>query len=168
MILRSCVESPLGPFTLYSDGHGLVRLVLPGSDARREEASLARRDEVRDGDDALLERARRQLKEYFAGERREFDLPLSQRGTDFQRAVWHALADIPYGETRSYADIAAAVGRPGAARAVGQANRRNPVPVIVPCHRVIAADGDLGGYQGKWNPDGGLKARLLRHERVRP
>jgi methylated-DNA-[protein]-cysteine S-methyltransferase len=169
MILRTRVDSPLGAFTLYSDGAGLVRVVLPGTALRHEETSVRRgHGEIRDGDDEVLAAARRQLAEYFAGDRREFELPLAGAGTTFQRAVWHALSDIPYGETRSYADIAVCVGRPGAARAVGQANRRNPLPVFVPCHRVIAADGALGGYQGQWNADGGLKARLLAHERVRP
>jgi len=95
-----------------------------------------------------LPELRRQLAEYLAGTRREFDLPLAPPGTDFQRRVWSALRDIPYGETRSYADLARAVGRPRGSRAVGQANRRNPIGVVIPCHRVIAADGGLGGYAG--------------------
>ena len=89
-----------------------------------------------------------QLSEYFAGARREFDLPLRLRGTQFQLAVWNALRAIPYGETRSYADIAAAVGNEKACRAVGMANHRNPVSIIVPCHRVIGKGGSLTGYGG--------------------
>ena len=90
----------------------------------------------------------RQLEEYFAGKRKQFDLPLSLRGTEFQRQVWAALRDIPYGVTRSYGQIAQAVGRPKAVRAVGMANHRNPISIIVPCHRVVGADGSLTGYGG--------------------
>ena len=89
-----------------------------------------------------------QLRDYFSGRRRSFDLPLDPQGTEFQRRVWKALSEIPYGETRSYRDIAAAVGLPRAVRAVGAANGRNPLPVVVPCHRVIGVDGKLVGYAG--------------------
>jgi methylated-DNA-[protein]-cysteine S-methyltransferase len=97
--------------------------------------------------EAVLE-ARRQLEEYFAGQRTAFTVPLEARGTPFQREVWEALASIPYGATASYADIARMVGRPRAFRAVGQANGANPLAIIVPCHRVIAASGGIGGYSG--------------------
>jgi len=90
----------------------------------------------------------RQIDEYFAGSRREFDLPLAPKGTDFQQRVWRALLDIPFGETRSYGEIAAALGVPNASRAVGRANGTNPISIIVPCHRVIGASGDLVGYGG--------------------
>lgn len=96
----------------------------------------------------LLAEAERQLTEYFAGERREFDLPIHAEGTPFQWAVWEQLRQIPYGETRSYGDIARALGKPGAARAVGMANNRNPIGIIVPCHRVVGATGALVGYAG--------------------
>ena len=96
----------------------------------------------------LLAETVRQLREYFAGARREFDLPLRLRGTPYQKAVWKELCAIPYGETRSYADIAAAVGNGRACRAVGMANNRNPVSIIVPCHRVIGKNGSLTGYGG--------------------
>jgi methylated-DNA-[protein]-cysteine S-methyltransferase len=96
----------------------------------------------------LLRRAARELSEYFQGLRREFDLPLAPAGTPFQQKVWAALRDIPFGETRSYRQIAAAVGNPAACRAVGMANSRNPIAVIIPCHRVIGADGSLTGYAG--------------------
>lgn len=89
-----------------------------------------------------------QLEEYFAGNRKQFDLPLAPKGTDFQKRVWKALTDIPYGETRTYGEIAAAVGNPKAARAVGMANNKNPIGIIVPCHRVVGADGKLVGYAG--------------------
>jgi O-6-methylguanine DNA methyltransferase len=96
----------------------------------------------------ILLEAERQLREYFAGERFVFDFALDPEGTPFQRAVWNAVAAIPYGETRSYRDIATAVDRPRGFRAMGQANGRNPLPIVVPCHRVINTDGALGGYGG--------------------
>lgn len=89
-----------------------------------------------------------QLEEYFAGERRAFDLPLAPKGTAFQQKVWRALTEIPYGETRTYGEIAAAIGNPKAARAVGMANNKNPIGILIPCHRVIGADGKLVGYAG--------------------
>ena len=98
--------------------------------------------------DPLLLEAAAQLRAYFAGELREFDLPLAPRGTVFQRQVWTAVSAIPYGSTATYAEIAAAIGRPSACRAVGAANGRNPLPLIVPCHRVIGAAGALTGYGG--------------------
>jgi methylated-DNA-[protein]-cysteine S-methyltransferase len=96
----------------------------------------------------LIQKASAQVKEYFAGKRKQFDLPLDMRGTEFQIAVWQALQKIPYGETRSYKEIAADIGRPKAVRAVGMANNRNPISIIVPCHRVIGHDGNLVGYGG--------------------
>lgn len=96
----------------------------------------------------LIERAATQLREYFEGKRTDFDLPLSLAGTDFQRSVWKALQEIPWGETRSYKDIAVQIGKPKATRAVGMANNRNPIPIIVPCHRVVGSDGSLTGYGG--------------------
>jgi methylated-DNA-[protein]-cysteine S-methyltransferase len=101
-----------------------------------------------------------QLREYFAGRRRSFDLPLDCRGTAFQCAVWRELRSIPFGEVISYRELARRVGRPQGSRAVGQANGRNPLPIVVPCHRVIAADGSLGGFSGGLP----VKAKLLAHE----
>lgn len=99
--------------------------------------------------DPLLDRAESQLKEYFAGERREFDLPLANDGTEFQQKVWNVLRSIPYGQTATYGEIAARLGyTPGISRAVGAANRANPIPIVVPCHRVVGADGTLTGYVG--------------------
>ena len=103
---------------------------------------------------------RRELSEYTNGDRRTFDVPLAFAGSEWQKAVWTELTRIPFGETRSYGEIADALGRPGAARAVGSANARNVLPVVVPCHRVIAADGTLGGFNGGLH----LKERLLEHE----
>jgi methylated-DNA-[protein]-cysteine S-methyltransferase len=110
----------------------------------------------------ILDRLFLELEEYFAGRRRAFTVPLDDHrlGTEFQRAVWAGLRRIPFGETRSYAELAAAVGLPGAARAVGQANGRNPAPILNPCHRVIAAGGRLGGFTGGLD----IKRGLLRHE----
>lgn len=102
----------------------------------------------RDDRHPLLRRARRQLEEYFASQRREFDLPLAPQGTAFQLAVWRALQEIPYGTTASYAEQAARIGKPEAVRAVGLANGRNPLPIVIPCHRVIGSDGSLTGYGG--------------------
>ena len=96
----------------------------------------------------LLLAAETQLAEYFSGKREVFDLPLAPKGTPFQKSVWHALCDIPYGETRTYGEIARVVGNEKASRAVGMANHRNPIPVIIPCHRVIGANGTLTGYAG--------------------
>jgi methylated-DNA-[protein]-cysteine S-methyltransferase len=106
-----------------------------------------------------------ELAEYFAGDRRAFELPLQLDGTSFRLRVWEALRRIPCGETRTYAGLAAELGSPGAARAVGQANRSNPVPILVPCHRVVAADGALGGYLGEAAGTGtAIKRWLLEHE----
>ncbi len=110
---------------------------------------------------ALSELAASQLQEYFAGKRKGFDLPLQPQGTEFQRKVWAALLEIPYGETRSYKDIAERAGSPKGFRAVGQANHNNPIAVIIPCHRVVSADGSLGGYGGGLD----IKAFLLNLER---
>ncbi len=151
------VETPVGPLTLEAGDAG-VRAVWFGERAPAPDAPR--------GEHPLLTAARRQLGEYFAGERRAFDLPLDVRdGTPFQRSVWLALADIPYGETTTYGEHARRLGRPAAVRAVGAANGRNPLPVVLPCHRVIGASGALTGFGG------GLptKRALLDLERgVRP
>lgn len=110
----------------------------------------------------LLKEAVRQLKSYFAGELREFTLPLAPEGTDFMKKVWAALCEIPYGQTASYKEIAEKIGAPKAARAVGLANNRNPIPVFIPCHRVIGADGSLTGYAGGLD----MKKRLLDLEKT--
>lgn len=137
----SVIDSPVGPlFAAVSDG-AVVELGFLGDDDPSPADGWLR-------DDAACDELRSQLEEYFAGERHEFDLPLAPQGTEFQMAVWTALRDIPYGTTASYGDIAAAVGRPKAVRAVGGANNANPISIIVPCHRVIGADGNLTGYGG--------------------
>src|ERR1700722_14444527 len=167
------VMSPAGPLFLAVSGKGLVALEFdvrtPGQqsirpnprDLRREATRLAERTKFRfeESPDRLRPCAK-QLDEYFSGQRREFTFPLDLRGTDFQLACWHALLGIPYGETRTYADIARAVGKPNAFRAVGMANTRNPVAIVVPCHRVIASDGTLCGYGGGLD----VKRKLLELE----
>ncbi len=110
----------------------------------------------------LLDRAQTELLEYLAGERREFDLPLAPQGTSFQRRVWGVLETIPWGQTRSYREIASAVGSPKGFRAVGMANHRNPIPIFIPCHRVVGTDGSLTGYAGGLE----LKRRLLSLEGI--
>ena len=115
-----------------------------------------------DPHDPVLQRATRQLAEYAQGQRQAFDLPLRPDGTEFQKRVWRELANIPYGQTRTYQDIARSIGRPGASRAVGQANHDNPVAPFVPCHRVVTASGGMGGYAGGME----LKRDLLAHEGV--
>ena len=132
------MESPIGELLLAGDEEGLERVSMwpfvP-------DAAWTR-------DDELLDDAREQLEQYFRGERREFDLPLKLDGNSFELSVWSALREIPYGETVSYGHIARSLGHPDAPRAVGAANGRNPVAIIVPCHRVIGADGSLTGYGG--------------------
>ena len=131
------METPVGPLTIISD-NGRLRSLSFG----RKVSSGAMPDA---GANALVVA---QLEEYFSGARRDFDLGLDLIGTPFQQSVWRALQDIPYGETRSYGEIARVIGKSRAARAVGMANNRNPISIIVPCHRVIGADGSLVGYGG--------------------
>ncbi len=158
------VSTRLGDFTVVAHDGAVVKIQLPGStDDWRAHALRWFPDEapMEHPTDPVLETARRQIEEYAAGRRRSFDLPTKTMGTDFQTAVWAALSTIPYGETRSYADLAAMVGKPGAARAVGQANGSNPLPLVMPCHRVLQADGGLGGWMGGPADDKSLKRRLL-------
>jgi O-6-methylguanine DNA methyltransferase len=161
------VTSPVGPLFLATSVRGLVALEfdkrLPGQQTIRPNPRDLRAEskKVRFEDSAHeLGAYVRELEEYFAGTRRAFDFPLDLRGTDFQIACWRALLAIPYGETRTYADIARAVGRPQGFRAVGMANNRNPVAIVVPCHRVIASDGTLCGYGGGLD----IKRKLLELE----
>ena len=148
------LQSPVGPITLVSDGDAITTVTM------RPAALVVAHGGEWLKDDARLAAARDQLGAYFAGELREFSLPLAPRGSEFQQQVWAALRRIPFGETRSYGEIAAALGQPGSARAVGAANRTNPIGIVVPCHRVIGADGTLTGYAG------GIERKkfLLEHE----
>jgi len=154
--LYSSYSSSIGELLLTSDGEALTGLHLP-----RRDGSLAelpgpgwRRD------DSAFREARRQLEAYFACELRAFDVPMRMKGTPFQQMAWEGLLTIPFGATISYAEQARRIGRPGASRAVGAANGRNPIAIVVPCHRVIGSNGTLTGYGGGL----GLKEWLIRHE----
>jgi methylated-DNA-[protein]-cysteine S-methyltransferase len=161
------MQSTIGPLFLAASDCGLVALEfearLPGQQSIRPNPRDLREEKkgfkFEDAANELRPYAS-ELEGYFAGQRREFTFPLDLRGTDFQLACWRALLAIPYGETRSYADIARAVGKPNAFRAVGMANNRNPIAIVVPCHRVIASDGTLCGYGGGL----GVKRKLLELE----
>lgn len=152
----TAINSPIGRLTLAASASALHAI-----EFENNRHPQARADWVA-GESALLRQAALQLQEYFAGHRRQFDLPLAPLGTDFQRAAWQALTAIPYGETRSYAQQAAALGRPRATRAVGAANGRNPLPILLPCHRVIGASGALTGFGGGIE----IKRWLLAHEQA--
>ena len=152
------LDSPLGPVLVAADAAGLCRISFQaGTRPVQPVAGWVR-------DDAALADALTQLRAYFAGRLQRFELPLSARGTPFQERVWQALRGIPYGRTISYGELARRVGQPTAARAVGAANGRNPLPVVVPCHRVIGASGQLTGFTGGLT----LKAGLLALEQARP
>ena len=158
------VEGPIGTFRIASTQQGLAYVELPHASGHGLDGWLRRRapDARCEEGDEPNRSAAAQILEYLVGKRTEFDLPLDLRGTPFQRQVWEKLLEIPYGETRSYQEIARAIGRPHATRAVGNANGANPVSLVVPCHRVVASGGKLGGYAGGLS----LKARLLAMERA--
>ena len=157
------IESPAGPLAFAVDEDGtLVRLhFVESAYGPVMEAELEDEGYTVETDETRTAGVRRELAEYVSGRRRTFDVPLAFVGSVWQKAVWMELTRIPFGETRSYGEIADSLGRPGAARAVGRANASNVLPVVVPCHRVIAADGTLGGFNGGLH----LKERLLEHER---
>src|SRR5512144_1782287 len=150
------IDSPVGPLLVAADEAGLRLIHFQAAHRRKPEASWRR-------DAAAFRDLATQLRQYFRGERRAFDLPLAPRGTPFQLATWRALSAIPYGETISYEELARRVGRPSASRAVGAANGANPLPIVVPCHRVIGKNGSLTGFGG------GLEAKraLLELEGAR-
>jgi methylated-DNA-[protein]-cysteine S-methyltransferase len=156
-VLHAVVESPVGELTLVGRGGELSGVYFPEHVRRPDQESFGPRD------DAAFSPAVEQLAEYFAGSRRMFDLRLAPRGNGFQRKVWALLIEIPYGQTRTYGQLAIALGDPGLARAVGAANGQNPLSIIVPCHRVVGSNGKLTGYAG------GLqrKAFLLELETAR-
>jgi methylated-DNA-[protein]-cysteine S-methyltransferase len=150
-LIMTTIDSPIGALHLFADGDGLAGLTFPGRPAPAGAV---------EGHARVLDDVEEQLREYFAKKRKTFDVELAPAGTPFQRLVWRALEGIPFGVTCSYSDIAKKIGRPAASRAVGAANGANPISIIVPCHRVIGASGDLTGYGGgmpnkKW---------LLAHE----
>jgi len=146
--LRTVIASPVGPLALAADGDALIEItfhaVEPAVDPNLPLTPV-------------LAEARRQLRAYFSGDLTTFSLPLAPHGTPFQLTVWSALRQIPYGETRSYRELAASIGQPAAVRAVGAANGRNPIPIVIPCHRVIGSDGRLVGFGGGLD----VKRRLL-------
>jgi methylated-DNA-[protein]-cysteine S-methyltransferase len=156
--VHKLMRSPVGQLTLVASDDGLAGILWPSERPGRVRLPL---DAV-DARHPVIVEAERQLKEYFAGKRRTFSLKLDLEGTPFQLKVWKALLTIPFGETRSYAQIASQIGRPRAARAVGAANGRNPVSIVAPCHRVVGSTGTLTGFAGGLE----TKARLLALERA--
>ncbi len=156
MLYYAVCESPIGPLTLHSDGKSLTGLYMKNEPDHALKGCHA----VLDAKAGPLPLVLKQLREYFAGKRRDFDVPLHSEGTAFQRTVWRSLLKIPFGETWSYGGLAKRIGNPGASRAVGLANGSNPISIIVPCHRVIGANGTLTGYGG------GIERKrwLLTHE----
>lgn len=151
------VESPVGALKLVASDKGLAAILWENDSPRRVPMTGL----IEDGKHPVLLKAEHQLKEYFTGSRKTFDLPLDMRGTTFQKDVWEALLAIPYGETRSYGQLAKQLGRPSASRAVGAANGRNPISIVVPCHRVVGSSGKLTGFAGGLD----VKARLLDLEK---
>ena len=148
------LDSPIGVLTLVASDEGLRKVLWEGQAEQVGDATLAEFHPI-------LAAASAQLAEYFAGDRVEFDLSLDLIGTDFQKAAWLALADVPYGETSSYGEQAERIGRTSAFRAVGAANSKNPIPIVLPCHRIVGADGSLTGFAGGL----AIKQRLLALER---
>jgi O-6-methylguanine DNA methyltransferase len=161
-VYHASLQTPIGRLHLFSTSHGLVKLALPNEPQSEAEAYVRRRlGSTTIAEDASAhETALAELTAYFAGACRSFTVPLDPRGTPFQRLVWDAVAAVPYGETRTYGEIAHVIGRPAAVRAVGAANGANPLPLIIPCHRLIGANGDLTGYGGGIE----IKRRLLALE----
>ncbi len=160
-LYRSVIDSPVGPLTLVASTDGLRGLVWLQDDELQRRVADA--DSIRRDPTGVLDQTARELDEYFAGERIEFEVPLDPVGTPFQLAAWMALRSIPYGETVSYGDQARRLGDVRKSRAVGAANGKNPISIIVPCHRVIGSDGSLVGFGGGLS----TKAWLLDHERSR-
>lgn len=151
---HTVIDSPYGPLTLVAEAGVLCGLYMVGQRHRPPEEDFGERDDTPFGE------AVEQLRTYFAGDLKEFTLELRLDGTPFQRRVWEQLRLIPYGETRSYGELADALGNPGASRAVGLANGKNPIGIVVPCHRVVGANGGLAGYGGGLD----RKKRLLDFE----
>jgi methylated-DNA-[protein]-cysteine S-methyltransferase len=149
------VDSPIGPLTLAGDDDALTHLIM------HNQTHPPKGQDLWEGDDSVFPEVVDQLEAYFAGELTEFKVTTRLEGTEFQRRVWNALCDIPYGETESYGQLAGRIGQPTASRAVGLANGRNPIAIIVPCHRVIGASGTLVGYGGGLD----RKQKLLGLER---
>lgn len=163
-VSRAEIPSTIGPLALYGTPNGLMAIVFPRHSRLSVELWIERvigHANIVD-DDQVLEEPIGQLEEYFGGQRTSFDLDIDLRGTPFQRRVWNAVAAVPYGQTQSYGGVARAIGQPTAVRAVGAANGANPLPIIIPCHRIIGSSGGLHGYGGGLE----VKARLLELEGV--
>ena len=162
---HTVLDSPLGPLTVVTEDAGVCGLYveqgLRKALERRTAEGAPLGDPCRPEDDRVLSSVSEQLTAYFDRELTDFDVPVAAVGTPFQQRVWSALRDIPYGRTRSYGDLAATLGNPAASRAVGAANGRNPVSIVVPCHRVVGSNGRLTGYSGGLT----TKEQLLAHER---
>lgn len=158
MLNNATMNSPVGRLTLVANERALVAILWENDPTGRVALSLATQNER----NQILIEAKRQLTEYFNGERRVFDLPTEPSGTQFQQKVWMALREIPFGTTRSYGELARSIGSPKASRAVGAANGKNPLSIIVPCHRVIGSNGKLTGFAGGLE----TKARLLQLEKI--
>ncbi|SHM77170.1 methylated-DNA-[protein]-cysteine S-methyltransferase [Caldanaerovirga acetigignens] len=169
MVYIGRVKTPLGIFIIASNEKGIIKLSLPGereTDFLGELERLYGKLYILDEDDLyspINKRLKEELLEYLGGRRKNFTVPLDLKGTTFQKRVWDELLKIPYGKVKSYGQIARELGKPGAARAVGLANNRNPVPILVPCHRVVGSDGSLVGYGGGLE----FKKFLLKLEGVR-
>jgi methylated-DNA-[protein]-cysteine S-methyltransferase len=155
MTSETRIDSPLGPLRLLADERGLRGLYM-----QRHQGEPLASGSTDTPDHPILAQTAKQLREYFAGERRVFELPLAAEGTEFQQRVWQALMALEFGQTCSYGQLARAIGQPSASRAVGAANGRNPLSIVVPCHRVIGSDGSLTGYGG----GEANKRWLLEHE----
>jgi len=161
-IFYAFMETPIGKLLVASSEKGLVRIMFPHKE-KVDSVSLLKKEypeetlvEDREKNLSVIE----QLEEYFDGSRTVFSLPLDIRGTEFQKSVWDTLKKVPYGETRSYGEIARSIGKSKAARAVGNANRKNPIPIVIPCHRIIGSDGSMTGFRGGIP----LKKKLLELE----
>ena len=146
------LKTTFGVFGLTESNGAIIRVWFPSEITGRHHDSAT----------TLIRQAFQELEEYFAGSRQTFTIPVAPVGTPFQQSVWRALSAIPYGQTATYGEIAQLIGRPGASRAVGTACNRNPVPLLIPCHRVVASDGGLAGYRGGIS----LKSRLLKLEQT--
>jgi methylated-DNA-[protein]-cysteine S-methyltransferase len=155
-LLSKTIESPVGELTLVGSDAGLRAVLWPSE----REGRVVFVEDVEEGDHPLLDAAALQLLEYISGERQDFDVPLDLVGTDFQKDVWAGLARIPYGHTQSYGELADELNKPGAARAIGAATGRNPISIIVPCHRLVGSSGKLTGFAGGLD----TKRWLLDHE----
>ena len=153
--MKRCLTVPTawGRFIVVEENAAVIQIFLPGDKPEEEHSECCT---------ALLDHVEKQLREYFCGKRRTFELPLNPAGTPFHRKVWQELCKIPYGEAATYGEIAVRIGMPGGARAVGQACHRNPIPILIPCHRVVAANRSPGGYGGGLE----LKLRLLDLEGI--